>query len=1529
MNIQNGIISGFRLSPQQRRLWSLHQTGDVGAYRVLCTLLIEGKLDQRVLESVLEDIVSRHEILRTTFDRLPGLEAPVQVVNESGIDWQPERDLSSLSAEERLSTLDGWFEKARRKPLNFAGGRLLQASFIALAPLKKALMLLLPAVCSDGTGLKNLVREIAFSYQAVVENCSVEAEPMQYADTAEYLTQLLEAEDTEPGREYWRKYGLLNLAEMKLPGQGCVVSEAAFEPAVFTLQVDLDRLARIKDAARRQGVTLEVFLLTCWQSLLWRLTGQQEFLIGAHFDGRKLESLESLPGAFSRYLPFHAQCPPRSKFSDLLNQVDQLAKQFGEWQDYFSADRFFGAARGPSYFPICFEFENCAGHYGANGATFSILKHYACVDRFNFKLACVSRADHLSLEFRYQEGMFTPAYAECVASEFSTLLDNAAAEPSTEIDELALLSEEARRRVMIQFNATNVQYVRDRLVHERVAEHAAKRPDNIAVVDGDQMLTYRELDARANQLAHYLRSLGVGLDAPVGFCLEPSLEMVVTILGILKAGGAYVPIDHSYPEERLAFIIKDLKSQVLITRRQFAEWIADRPKHLLILEEHRSRIEQYSDLNPASKVAPENLAYLIYTSGSTGRPKGVMISHRGLMNYLNWCSETYAAAEGQGSALHSSIAFDLTVTSLFPPLLAGKPVVLVNNDRSWEGLSELFRTQKDFGLIKITPSHLRMLNLLMKPEEVRGVTRLLVIGGEALYAEDLTVWQEQSPQTRLINEYGPTETVVGCCVYEITAGAAISGAAPIGRPVANTQIYILDERMEPVPPMIVGEIYIGGEGVARGYWNRSDLTAERFVPNRFGAAGTRLYKTGDLGRYRADDEIEFLGRSDQQVKFKGYRIELGEIEAVICEHEAVREAAVEIEGHAAEKRMVAYIAGGAGAQLTGQELQSYLRKKLPDYMVPQIFKVIQQLPLTSNGKIDRRALREIDTESQTIRKIYVAPRTPTEALLAGLWAKALNVERVSIYDNFFELGGDSILGIQIASRANKEGLKFAPRQLFRYSTIAKLAAVIEIAAPAEAERGENTGLAPLTPIQRWFFEKDFADRHHWNQALTFEPTQPLETAILDRAIHHLVARHDALRLSFIEGPEGWRQLVTEPRELRRVVEVDFSKVPDEVLEPAVEKFASDLQASMVLAEGSLIRAGVIRLGERKPARLLLILHHLVVDIVSWGILIEDLQSAYQQLSRGESAQLPAQSTSYKIWAEHLKEHANSLPLRQELSYWLTESRRSARRLPADFPDGLNIEASTRTIWSTLTVEETTALLQQIPKAYRTMINDVLLAALVQALSGWTKSRSLLVDLENHGREEVFDNVHLSRTVGWFTSIFPLLLEIGGAMTPPEALKAVKEQIRGVPNGGIGYGLLRYLSDDNEIVEQLKRLPQAEVCFNYVGRVENSMSESQLLGRVYGAIGPTKNPKARRPYLIEINGDIRQGQLRMAWSYSENVHHAATVTSLAESFNQALRDIINHPLPGDGGRRASSDFLLSGLNQRQLDDLIGELSKIED
>ena len=672
------------------------------------------------------------------------------------------------------------------------------------------------------------------------------------------------------------------------------------------------------------------------------------------------------------------------------------------------------------------------------------------------------------------------------------------------------------------------------------------------------------------------------------------------------------------------------------------------------------------------------------------------------------------------------------------------------------------------------------------------------------------------------------------------------------------------------------------------------MTAEKFLPHPFSEApGGRLYKTGDLVRYLPDGHLEFLGRLDHQVKVRGFRIELGEIEACLGGHPGVREVVVLArEDSPGEKRLVAYVVAQEEPAPSGSELRGFVRERLPEYMVPSAFVGLPALPLTPNGKVDRKALPA--PEGRGVEEGYVPPCTPTEELLAGIWAEVLRQERVGRHDNFFALGGDSILSIQVVARAHQAGLQLTPKQLFQHQSIAELAAVAGTGPQVAAEQGVVSGPVPLTPIQRWFFEQGLPAPQHFNQAFLLEVGSELEPKWVRRVVRQLLVHHDALRLRFTPEGSGWRQVQAGLEETVPFAVVDLSELGVEEQPAALEAVAAEQQGSLDLSSGPLLRVVLFKLGAQRPGRLLLVVHHLAVDGVSWRVLLEDFQQAYQQLRWGQALQLPPKTTAFKAWAERLWGYGRSEAVREELDYWLGGSRRGVRPLPRDYaadPEA-NTVASAGYVAVALSEEQTRALLQEVPPVYHTQINDVLLTALVQSFRRWTGAGSLLLDLEGHGREELFAEVDLSRTVGWFTSLFPVCLELG-AEPPGEALKAVKEQLRRIPNKGIAYGVLRYLHPEAEVRAVLQALPPPEISFNYLGQLDQALSESSLFRPARESSGPPHSPLGRRPHLLDVNGWVAEGRLHLQWSYSQRVHRRATVEQLAQAFLEALEALIVH------------------------------------
>ncbi|HEX8558227.1 MAG TPA: amino acid adenylation domain-containing protein [Pyrinomonadaceae bacterium] len=1035
-------IEGFRLSTQQARLWAL-QRGDASSYRAQCAVLVEGALDADALREAARRVVARHEILRTTFQRVPGAGLPFQVVgDEASFDWEQvaRRDADAESVIEELFRQEGSREF---DPERGPAARFLLAE---LSDETRVLFVTLPALCADFATLKALTRELGESFSAPAAAPSDE-EPTQFVQFSEWQHELFEdGEADEAAGEFWRsRVELRRQSAPVIPFAGRAPRAAAGRPERVVRALPPETLARLRAAAARHDVTLEEWLLAAWQALLWRLSGEPVMVVESLSDGRRDEDLAGAFGPISQFLPVHCRFDAGLTMAECVRRVAQESRLARDWQEYFNAAGDEGADEAAAR--VAFEFLEWPDEQRAGAVSFSLRRQYTRLGAHRLKLACAERGGALDVELWAAPEDFAPAGLERLAGQFVMLLDDSARRPSAAVSQLQLVDEAERQRLVREWNDTRREYPADKCAHELFEAQAEMTPERVALVDGETRLTYRELNRRANKVAHYLRGRGVGAERLVGVCMERSAEMVVGLLGVLKAGGAYVPLDASYPAARLSWMAEDARLSLILTQRRVAEKLAAVSTALVRLDEDWAQIEGQPEENPDAAATPQNLAYVIYTSGSTGRPKGVMATHRGVVNYLSWCAPNYEVRGASGAPVHSSISFDLTVTSIFAPLLTGQSASLIPEAAGVEGLAAALRAGSDFSFVKLTPSHLKVLAQLLPKEGAARQTRALVVGGEALSSADLAYWREHAPETWVVNEYGPTEAVVGCCVYESTAGALPdAGPVPIGGPIANTQLYLLDDEWRLAPAGAVGELYIGGEGLARGYLNRPALTAERFVPDPFSSEpGARLYRTGDLARYVSDGCLEYLGRADEQVKVRGHRVELGEIEAALLSHEGVRECVVvaRAEGEGGQM-LAAYVVPRAGRAPAAGELRAFLGERLPDYMVPTAFVTLQSLPLTPNGKVDRRALPAPDAARPGRGVGYVAPRTALEEYVAHVWSEVLGVEHVGVNDNFFDLGGHSIKAMQVIARLlDSFQVELPPGLLFEANTVAELASLMQ------------------------------------------------------------------------------------------------------------------------------------------------------------------------------------------------------------------------------------------------------------------------------------------------------------------------------------------------------------------------------------------------------------------------------------------------------------------------------------------------------
>ncbi|MBD1883776.1 non-ribosomal peptide synthetase [Microcoleus vaginatus] len=1545
------------LSFAQQRLWFFDQfEAGKSFYNLPGAIRLKGKLNVAVLEQTFNEIVNRHEALRSTFTEVHG--QPVQVIAPPVSRLHlPVIDLRELPQSDREAAVKQLSAKEAQQPFDLELGPLLRTSLLQLSEEEYVLLLTMHHIVSDGWSIGVLARELAAIYEALWAGNQPQLPelPVQYADFAIWQRNWLCGEVLQTQLAYWKQQLEGAPPLLELPADRPRPPIQTSEGATQSLLLSFELTAALKNLSQREDVTLFMTLLAAFKALLYRYTGRTDLLVGSPIANRNRAEIEGLIGVFVNTLVLRTDVSGDPTFRELLQRLREVTLGAYAHQDlpFEKLVEELQPERSLSYnpvFQVMFQLRNNPmPPLDLPGLTLSMLAVETNTTQCDLSLDLEEVGERLQASVEYSTDLFDRATITRMLGHLQTLLEGIAAHPEQRLSSLPLLTA-AEKQQLLEWNNTNTGYLPNQCPQELFEKQVEQTPDAPAAAFDNQQLTYRQLNAKANQIAHYLQKLGARKEVLVGVCADRSLEAIAAFLGVLKAGAAYLPLDPAYPPKRLAYMLEDARAPLLLTQQHLLNKLPPHSCTVVCLDADWEQVALESEENPSNTATPENLAYVTYTSGSTGRSKGVAVNRSSLVNaYLGW-ETAYGLRSGVTSHLQmASFSFDVFSGDLMRSLCSGGKLVLCDRDLllAPQKLYELMRQQKiDFA--EFVPAVLRnLIQYLEESGQRLDFMKILVCGSDSWYASEYEKFRQFcGPETRLINSFGITEATIDSCYFESATGnLAGEQLVPIGRPFPNTQLYILDAALGPVPIGVPGELHVGGAGLARGYLNRPELTAEKFIANPFceeiSAFGpsNRLYKTGDLARYLPDGNIELIGRIDNQVKIRGFRIELAEIEAVLSQHPAVRENAVLVWEEAnARKRLVAYVVpdarvgAGTGAQplqLSSSELRQFLQERLPEYMVPSAFVLLEKLPLTPNGKLDRAALPAPDLTRSELEETFAAPCSGIEQQLASIWMEVLGIERVGIHDNFFELGGDSILSIQIVAKANRAGIQLTPKLLFQHQTIAFLAAAAGTVEAVRAEQKPVTGAVPLTPVQQWFFEENFACGHHWNQAVMLEVRQPLEAMLLERAFAQLLTHHDALRLRFAPGESGWQQFNAEPGGAVPFEKLDLSNLLTDDQTCAKASKADEVQASLNLSEGPIARAVLFDLGAQQPSRLLIVIHHLAVDGVSWRILLEDLQNACEQLSRGLAISLPPKTTSFKQWAQRLVEYARSEALHQEFDYWLGHLQKPISPLPVDFAGGSNAVAQSRIVSVAIAAEDTNVLLHEVPKVYRTQINDVLLAALAWAFAQWTREQSLLVDLDGHGREDIFPDADVSRTVGWFTSVFPVLLSIGEASTPADGLKAVKEQLRAIPNRGMGYGLLRYLAG-GEISQKLISLPPAEVSFNYFGQFDQVLPESSLFALSGESVGQPFSPEGNRSYLIEINGFVAGGQLRMDWTYSEEIHRRSTVENLAQKFAEALRAIALASQEPEAVGCTPSDFAefkWSQWTQNDLEDILSAIGKV--
>jgi amino acid adenylation domain-containing protein/non-ribosomal peptide synthase protein (TIGR01720 family)/FkbM family methyltransferase len=1503
------------------------------------TLHLKAHLDAEKMRAAIAQLMARHPALRTSFD-LTNFSRPLQLVHREARVPLVVEDLSHLPAAEQQEIVDGIVESERTTKFNWTVAPLIRFKVHRRSDETFQLTWCEHHSILDGWSLAALTSELFENYFALVAGAERQPAPPPAVDYAQFIALEQQSLNSAEDRGYWLQK-LSDSTNSQLPDWSTETQGEAHRTRLHMTAIPQEVSQGLKEFAQAAGVTLKSTLLAAHVKVMGLLSGQADVVTGLVSNGRPEEAdAELVLGLFLNTLPFRMELDG-SSWVDLARSAFEAERELMPHRRYPMA-QLQKELGGQPLFETMFNFI----HFHVLDKLkvlegVQLLEWESAVVDINLALATNFELDPVSssvqLNFQYDARRISAERIKAVGDYYVNALKAMTSDPHGRHDSVSLLPAAEVRQLLEEFNDTVTDFDLSAPLHRLFEAQVSRTPDATALTFRNRSLTYGELNERANQLAHLLAEAGVGPELLVAVFLSRSVEMVVALLAVLKAGAAYVPLDPEYPQQRLSFMLSDAEPPVLLTDEQHKPLLPQTPTRVICLDSEWPQIAaRYGRSNPETPVNPGNLAYVIYTSGSTGRPKAAMNEHRAACNRLLWMQQAMPLSCSDVVLQKTPYSFDVSVWEFFWPLIYGARLALAEPGGHRDP-AYLRRVIEGEGvtIIHFVPS---MLAAFLSGGGLAGGCRGLrrvVCSGEALPDELRRRFFEQAPAgARLYNLYGPTEAAVDVTWWECERGGE-RRAVPIGAPIANARLYVLDAGMGLAPRGARGELYIGGVAVGRGYLGRAGLTAERFVPDPYaGEAGARMYRTGDLARWGEGGALEYLGRADFQVKVRGQRVELGEVESALRGQAGVREAAAAVRaGASGDPRLVAFITrdGGGdskGERITTAEMRERLRESLPDYMIPAVLVELKEMPLTQSGKIDRRALPEEGATRPDLRQEYVGAETETEKTLCEIWARALGVDRVGIHDNFFDLGGDSILSIQVISRARQAGILLTPRHLFQHQTVARLAAAAQhttrSAEGDESEQSPVTGPLPLTPVQHWFFEQNLPNPHHWNQALLLETRQPLDVSLLERALQELLSHHDALRLRFTREDSGWCQFNADASERASCVALNISALPPEEQRGAIVAQATALQSNLDISRGPLCRAAYFHTGAESPGRLLLVIHHLAVDAVSWRILLEDLETSYLQLSRGERARLLPKTVSYKEWAERLVKYAGSPEAEREAAYWLGEREGVCARLPVDSPGGDHTEASAQTVSVSLNEEETRSLLHEVPAAYHARINEVLLYALAQTLPRWAGGE-VPVDLEAHGRDGVFGGLDTSGTVGWFTSIFPVTLLATGSKKPSwqSVLRGVKERFRRVPNGGIGYGVLRYLRADAALRERLRGVPQPEVSFNYLGQLDQVFSGSRLFEQAGQETGPTHDPLSPRRYLLEINGRVSEGRLRLDWSYNESLHLRATIENLAHEFTEALRSLIAACAEGGADFYTASDFLLANLDQAALDRLVSE------
>ncbi|MAT41341.1 MAG: hypothetical protein CL609_03295 [Anaerolineaceae bacterium] len=1559
-------LQSYPLSRGQSALWFHYKLAPTNvAYHLAAAVAVPDDTNLEALKQSLQKLADRHPMLRTLFTIEQG--EPVQRVQpaieisyhlQDASMWQPDQ-------------MDEFIKEKTYHPFDLEKGPTWRVTVILNAPLfvddekkeiirQPLILFIFHHIVADLWSSAIIMSEVAAIYREETDGIPASLRTLHktYQDHVIQEKEKLEGKQGEAAWNYWRKNLSGELPTLNLSTSLPRPTELTGQGAVHFFHLNRERTHKLRNLAEQQKVPFYTVLFAAYQALLYRYTGQKDILVGFPKAGRNLSTIRVV-GYFVNQMIVRTAFSDEMNFLELLNKVHQSIEEGSHYDWYPFAElvqnlqpnrelsrspliqTVFSWQQAPPIIPKKnagpFMLGQGSQQIDLEGLSIRSVHIAHRVAPFELMMMAAETDDEIIISLEYATDLYDRDTITRLAQSYCTLLEDITHDPQKPVSLLQTLPESEQELLINQWNDTESDYPDSLCLHELFEKQVQRSPHALAVVLGKEILTYKELNEKANQLAYLLREKGVGKNGIAGIYLESSVLMVVAILGVLKAGGAYLPLDPGFPNQRLDFVIEETKPILMITSQKLHTTMPDFQDTVICLDSELNKQNSKKHSNLILINDPDQLAYVIYTSGSSGRPKGVLLSHRGVVNLLADFQRRQPIQPGEQCSWWTSPSFDVSVYEIFSPLLVGG-ILHIIPEKIRLMASKLFTwmVENQIHSAYLPPFLLEDFAKWIKSNPKTPYLRRLLVGVEPISDRLLRTICNQIPGLCLLNGYGPTETTICSTLYQVDPAAPHSGNTPIGKPVANTKIYLLNENLQVVPQGMPGELFIGGAGVSSGYIHQPELTGERFIPSPF-IKGETLYRTGDVARYLPDGNLLFMGRADSQVKFHGMRIELGEIEMVLSQHPEVKQAAVLLLNHPQShaKQLVAFIVPKIEKSILPTTLAQFMSQQLPRSMVPTAFVPLESFPLTPSAKVDRQALLNMDYVLPTQNVSLDAPLSEKEQIFVSIWQKVLGIDKVQVEDNFFELGGDSIMSILVVIHAEEAGLKINPQHIFQASTIKQLAALAERVEPSHnpPQLKEDSGQLYFTPIQHWFFEQDFTNPHHWNQSILFVTEKSLQMYHLRAAAAVVINQHDVFRMRYYPGKSGWRSEILDKVEVPCDV-FDFSNLPPLQQEDALKKQIEIQQQSLNITTGPLIRLVYFNVGKDRPGRLLIIVHHLAIDTVSWHILLPDLQKAYLQSEKGNPVTGSPTTTSYKAWGQQLKTYANSPQFLKETNFWKKTLAMDTPSLPIDFDltdqslSDLNKESTARQVTRSFTEEETRVLLREAPAAFGADILDFLLTAMARAFKNCTGEDTLAIDLEAHGRENMVKGIQLTHSVGWFTALYPIYLSLPGNPDQGEAIKLIKEQLRLIPLHGVGYGIFRYLSPIAKKDDRLEQLATPGIRFNYLGQLPENDSESNLLGFASEAAEFQRSAANHRSHLIEIDALIHQGKLQVNWTYSDRLHKKITIDRFATFFLNELRSLITYAQNPKIWGYTPSDFPDIKRTQSDLDILVDAASFVQ-